>query len=145
VPILEHRRYTRYTEELAIKREGSLRPRRYEIRLAANDSDGQEVSMRPLAIMTSVTLLILFGSTKAGPQEAKTPSPDVIASLQRDIGAKALDPDKVAAFEWIDANLSATNQLSLQIWNDAELSFHEFKSSQAIVRFLESNGFAVET
>jgi aminobenzoyl-glutamate utilization protein B len=55
------------------------------------------------------------------------------------------DADKTTAFNWIDANLDATDKLSIEIWNDAELSFREFKSSRALVRFLEGNGFAVET
>lgn len=128
----------------ALKPDDSLRPRSRELKLTANHSDRQEVPMRPVAVLASLTLLIWFGSTIAGPQEANSASAHALTSLQRDVHAEALDPDKEAAFEWIDANLNATNQLSLEIWNDAELSFHEFKSSQAIVRFLESNGFTVE-
>jgi aminobenzoyl-glutamate utilization protein B len=58
--------------------------------------------------------------------------------------APAIDPDKDAAFRWIDGNADAMRQVSLNIWNDAELALREFKSSRELMAYLESNGFQVE-
>jgi aminobenzoyl-glutamate utilization protein B len=55
-----------------------------------------------------------------------------------------MDPDKDAAFRWIDGNADAMHQVSLNIWNDAELALREFKSSRELMAYLGSNGFQVE-
>jgi len=54
------------------------------------------------------------------------------------------DADKDAAFHWLDANADAMRQVSLNIWNAAELALHEYKSSRELMAYLESNGFRVE-
>jgi aminobenzoyl-glutamate utilization protein B len=58
--------------------------------------------------------------------------------------AAAADPDKAAIFRWIDSNVSDMNKLGLEIWNSPELSFREFKTSRALMRYLETNGFTVQ-
>jgi aminobenzoyl-glutamate utilization protein B len=56
----------------------------------------------------------------------------------------APDPDKEAAFRWLDTNADAMRTVSLNIWNAAELALHEYKSSRELMAYLESNGFRVE-
>jgi hypothetical protein len=56
----------------------------------------------------------------------------------------APDPDKEAAFRWLDTNADAMRRVSLNIWNAAELALHEYKSSRELMAYLESNGFRVE-
>ena len=56
----------------------------------------------------------------------------------------AVDPDKAALFDWIDSNVSHMNKLGLEIWNTPELSFREFKTSRAVMQYLQDNGFDVE-
>src|SRR6185437_5502186 len=58
--------------------------------------------------------------------------------------AVAADPDKAAIFRWIDSNVSGMNKLGLEIWNTPELSFREFKTSRAVMQYLQGNGFDVE-
>ena len=101
--------------------------------------------MRRVAILTSFTMLFCNAPTVAPALNASSSFVDT-STLNEDgaRGAPPLDPDKAAAFDWIDANLDDTNRLSLEVWNAAELSFREFKSSRAIVRYLEANGFTVE-
>jgi metal-dependent amidase/aminoacylase/carboxypeptidase family protein len=55
-----------------------------------------------------------------------------------------LDVDKAAAFAWIDANTDAIDKVSLELWNEPELSFREFKTSRTLIRYLEANGFTVQ-
>jgi len=55
-----------------------------------------------------------------------------------------LDADKAAAFAWIDANTDAIDKVSLELWNEPELSFREFKTSRTLMRYLEANGFTVQ-
>lgn len=55
-----------------------------------------------------------------------------------------VDPDKESAFRWLDANSAAMRKISLDIWNAAEISLHEYKSSRVLTAYLESNGFRVE-
>ena len=56
----------------------------------------------------------------------------------------APDPDKEAAFRWLDANADGMRRVSLNIWNTPELALHEYKSSRELMAYLESNGFHVE-
>ena len=70
--------------------------------------------------------------------------PDRTITQAASSGMPTTDPDKMIAFDWIDAHSEAVNKLSLDIWDAAELSFREFKSSRALISFLESNGFSVE-
>ena len=56
----------------------------------------------------------------------------------------APDPDKDAAFRWLESNADAMRRVSLNIWNTPELALHEFKSSRELMGYLESNGFRVE-
>jgi aminobenzoyl-glutamate utilization protein B len=56
----------------------------------------------------------------------------------------APDADKEAAFHWLDANADAMRKVSLNIWNAAELALHEYKSSRALMAYLENNGFALK-
>src|SRR3982750_839581 len=55
----------------------------------------------------------------------------------------AVDADKAAAFAWLDRNADAMKALGLELWSTPELSFREFKSSRALIRYLAGNGFAV--
>src|SRR3954471_11134963 len=55
----------------------------------------------------------------------------------------ALDADKAAAFDWLDRNAAAMQALCLELWRTPEVSFREFKSSRALIRYLRDNGFAV--
>src|SRR4051812_42888167 len=57
----------------------------------------------------------------------------------------AVDADKAAAFDWLDRNADAMKALGLELWSTPELSFREFKSSRALIRYLAGNGFAVTT
>jgi aminobenzoyl-glutamate utilization protein B len=59
-------------------------------------------------------------------------------------GRGRLDPDKAAAFESIDSTTEAIDKLSLELWNEPELSFREFNTSRTLMRYLEANGFAVQ-
>lgn len=56
----------------------------------------------------------------------------------------APDTDKDAAFRWLDSNSDAMRKVSLDVWNAAELALREFKSSRALIAYLESNGFRIE-
>jgi aminobenzoyl-glutamate utilization protein B len=51
---------------------------------------------------------------------------------------------KASAVEWIDANNAALTLVSRQIWEFAELAFHEFKTSDLLVKELKAAGFTVE-
>lgn len=51
---------------------------------------------------------------------------------------------KSTALEWIDANKSALTGLSDRIWEHAELSLREWKSSTAHADLLKANGFTIE-
>ncbi|WP_307813215.1 amidohydrolase [Streptomyces sp. N35] len=53
-------------------------------------------------------------------------------------------PAKQAALDWIDANASRVTGLNSEIWENAELSLREWKSSLAQAEFLERAGFEVE-
>src|SRR3954451_2504642 len=55
----------------------------------------------------------------------------------------AVDADKAAAFDWLDRNADAMKALGLELWRTPELTFREFKSSRALIRYLRDNGFAV--
>ena len=90
-----------------------------------------------LSALLALAAIVFHAQVTRGqqPNRKTTPSPTTTT---------ATDPDKVFAFDWIDAHSDAMNTLSLEIWNAAELSFREFKSSRALIRFLESNGFSVE-
>jgi aminobenzoyl-glutamate utilization protein B len=57
--------------------------------------------------------------------------------------ATPADRDKAAAFDWIDRNGETMNALAIELWRTPELSFREFKSSRTLIRYLESDGFAV--
>lgn len=54
------------------------------------------------------------------------------------------DADKDAAFHWLDANGDTARKISLDIWGNAELAMHEYKSSGELSAYLESNGFRLE-
>jgi aminobenzoyl-glutamate utilization protein B len=56
-----------------------------------------------------------------------------------------VDPDKTAAFDWLDRNAPAIKALGAELWGTPELSYREFKSSRALVHYLEANGFTVTT
>jgi len=47
-------------------------------------------------------------------------------------------------FRWIESNDTGMNKLGLEIWSTPELSFREFKTSRAVMQYLQQNGFAVE-
>src|SRR5438128_58971 len=55
----------------------------------------------------------------------------------------AVDPDKAAAFDWLDRNAAAMKALGVELWGTPELSFREFRSSRALVHYLEGHGFTV--
>ncbi|MGW4600294.1 amidohydrolase [Streptomyces sp. NPDC004457] len=58
--------------------------------------------------------------------------------LARDSAAKR------TALDWISANEGAVKKLSDEVWQHAELSLREWKSSLAHARLLKDNGFTVE-
>ncbi|MEU3855317.1 amidohydrolase [Streptomyces sp. NPDC029554] len=51
---------------------------------------------------------------------------------------------KRTALEWIGANEAAIVRLSDEIWQHAELSLREWKSSLATAKLLQANGFTIE-
>ena len=51
---------------------------------------------------------------------------------------------KQTALGWIDANESAITKLNDDVWQYAELSLREWKSSQATANLLKANGFTIE-
>jgi len=90
-----------------------------------------------LSALLVLAAIVLHAQTTSGQQANRTttPAPTTMPTT---------DADKLFAFDWIDTHSDAMNSLSLEIWNAAELSFREFKSSRALIRFLQSNGFTVE-
>jgi aminobenzoyl-glutamate utilization protein B len=54
-----------------------------------------------------------------------------------------VDPDKTAAFDWLDQNAAPIKALGAELWGTPELSFREFRSSRALAHYLEENGFTV--
>jgi aminobenzoyl-glutamate utilization protein B len=64
---------------------------------------------------------------------------------QRDRGGAggSGDLDKTTAFNWLDRNLVSIKALGAELWKTPELSFREFRSSGALVRYLEVQGFTV--
>src|SRR6185312_14793131 len=95
----------------------------------------------PLRWLTSMVLLLALAliGDKMYAQRDETQSHNPPSAA-----APVVDPDKTAAFAWIDENSETVKQLSLQIWNEPELSFREFKTSRALMRYLETNGFTVQ-
>ena len=47
--------------------------------------------------------------------------------------------------QFVQKNEERYRKLSKEIWNYAELAFHEEKSAQALIRMLEEEGFAITT
>ncbi|HYT75779.1 MAG TPA: amidohydrolase [Vicinamibacterales bacterium] len=90
-----------------------------------------------LLVAISLTLPSAIGAAPA-PVTARD-SPAVAHASVRG----ALDADKAAAFDWLDRNADAMKALGMELWRTPELSFREFKSSRALIRYLGSNGFAV--
>ena len=90
-----------------------------------------------LSALLVLAASVLHAQVTSGQQANRTtaPAPTTMPTT---------DADKLFAFDWIDTHSDAMNSLSLEIWNAAELSFREFKSSRALIRFLQSNGFTVE-
>jgi aminobenzoyl-glutamate utilization protein B len=93
-------------------------------------------AVKPLAVIT-VCLLLSRGTLPVRGQRYRHPA-------RRGADRRVPDSNKAAAFAWIDANGSTIDNLALEIWNEPELSFREFKSSRSLMRYLESNGFAIE-
>lgn len=52
--------------------------------------------------------------------------------------------DKQEIYEILDKKADELYELSDSIWNEAELAFEEYKSSEKIIKVLENNGFKVE-
>ncbi len=59
--------------------------------------------------------------------------------------AKKLTMEKKYITDWIEANKYDFHELADAIWSYAELGMEEYKSSQAIVSYLEKSSFNVET
>jgi hypothetical protein len=89
-----------------------------------------------------VCLATVFGSGKIRAQFARHAARSGQVPPSR--GRETLDPDKAAAFKWIDSNAEAIDKVSLELWNEPELSFREFKTSRTLMRYLEANGFTVQ-
>ena len=49
------------------------------------------------------------------------------------------------ALNWIASNRAGLEKLSDEIWSYAELGLHENRSARAQERFLEENGFTIES
>src|SRR3954467_15420067 len=90
-----------------------------------------------LVVAISLTPPLAIGAARA-PVTGRD-SPSVAQTSVRG----ALDADKAAAFDWLDRNADAMKALGLELWRTPELSFREFKSSRALIRYLRDNGFAV--
>jgi len=59
--------------------------------------------------------------------------------------AEKLSKEKKYLVDWVEANKGDFYKISDAIWNYAELGMEEYKSSKAIISYIEKNGFAVET
>lgn len=82
----------------------------------------------PLKTSVLANLCLLLGALTPSAIVAQTPP----------------DPDKEAAFHWLDGNADTLRKLSLNIWSAPELALREFKSSRELMSYLESNGFRLE-
>lgn len=68
----------------------------------------------------------------------------VAGSYQAPTGIVGGSPAKDTTLAWIKDNADTVTKLSDDIWQFAELSLREWKSSVAIANFLQRNGFKVE-
>src|SRR3954465_14269046 len=62
-------------------------------------------------------------------------------ALPQTPGAGGLDRDKATAFGALERDADAMKALGAELWRTPELSFREFETSRALIRYLESNGF----
>jgi aminobenzoyl-glutamate utilization protein B len=116
---------------------GCGRDRLYSRDFGASPLDGEVTVTRACRFL--VCLVVLFGSGTLAAQLVKQS-----VRPRKVPHNSALDPGKATAFGWIDSNTEAIDKLSLELWNEPELSFREFKTSRTLMRYLESNGFTVE-
>jgi aminobenzoyl-glutamate utilization protein B len=93
-------------------------------------------------VLPACICLALIASVFAGPTSQQH---TILKMIPMAASAPAApDPDKEAAFHWLEANADAMRRVSLNIWNTPELALHEFNSSIELMGYLESNGFRVE-
>src|SRR3954451_17755336 len=90
-----------------------------------------------LVVAISLTPPLAIGAARA-PVTGRD-SPSVAQTSVRG----AVDADKATAFDWLDRNADQMKALGLELWRTPELSFREFKSSRALIRYLAGNGFTV--
>jgi aminobenzoyl-glutamate utilization protein B len=96
--------------------------------------------MTRTALFFGFLLLVILTADQMTAAQASTSAPQGADNQH----SANLDADKTAAFQWIDSNSEMTNKLAEEIWRNPELSFREFKTSRALMQYLDNNGFSIQ-
>ncbi|WP_312870522.1 amidohydrolase [Streptomyces himalayensis] len=108
-------------------------------------ADGPSLSRRRIMQMlgaAGVTTAVM--AAEADPAMAAAADAGSPAEYQAPEGLAEDSPAKSAALDWIKANSDRITGLNAEIWEHAELSLREWKSSIAEAEFLQKAGFEVE-